>query len=812
MSKKNKPRKIQGESKPNFLELHWNKFVILLLFILPLIYFFPFLNPDRMIGGSDYLIGGYPFEKWTKEQSELPLWYPDVFAGIPVLGAPVGGPLAPLNLLKVVFSPQVVLALTFILFFFIAGLGTYLYLKAIGLSPYSAALGAVIYQFIGNLATTPMAGHAGRAASIAMFPLILFFVHRALQSRKMVYFILTALATGFAFYEGHFQITYYGLLFIIGYVIYYLIARRKEISRHDLVNILVYGLSTVVLICLLMAAVWLPVLGGLGTAARGIARGYEYATSWAMPPRELIDLFIPTYSGILNNYWGASPFKLHLEYLGILPLLFSIFAIVFFLKKPYVKLYLISIIVVLFIVLGGSTPVFWIFYTIIPGFRLFRAPSLAFYLISFGLVVLGSIGFDNLVIKRPTESNKRFSARNLFIVATVLIAIFMVLGIICAVGQNSIIQGMQASLGAELAPQKLANIKINFPDFLKGIWRSLLFVVLGVILVFVSLKAKVKSFVLALIPIVIVLIDQLPLMIKFLPSAPGPKAYYAADDVVRFLNRDQGVFRVFPTPWYEHATDLYLLYHNIQSAGGYIPNPIQRYQEYIGAGTSVMFNPTNLIAYPKFLDILNAKYVIAPNLPEDLSQYNLQTQNIIKEIKNYLARFNRVFTGQKYTVYLNDSVLPRVWIAADYAVHEQTDILEIMQSPNFNPKQTVILEQDPKIPHPEKMPSHAPEQAQVLQYTPNEIVCGTKTDYPGFLVLSDNWHPDWQVFVDGQPSPLYIADYTFRAVYLTAGKHEVVFEYLSPYFSLGKTVSIFAFILSIGFCLIVLLPIRPLKK
>ncbi|GAI82499.1 unnamed protein product, partial [marine sediment metagenome] len=124
--------------------------VIVLLLVIPLIYFASFLNSDKMIAGSDYLIGGYPFEKWTAEQEEMPLWYSHVFSGIPVLGSPVGGPLAPLAQFRELMRPQVVLAFTFIIFFFLAGLGTYLYLKEIGLSKYTAAVGAVIYQFIGN--------------------------------------------------------------------------------------------------------------------------------------------------------------------------------------------------------------------------------------------------------------------------------------------------------------------------------------------------------------------------------------------------------------------------------------------------------------------------------------------------------------------------------------------------------------------------------------------------------------------------------------------------------------------------------------
>lgn len=809
MNKKHKKKTETHKSiKPNFIEVHWDKIVIVLLLVLPLLYFASFLSADKMIGGSDYLIGGYPFEKWILEQDELPLWYPHVFAGIPVLGAPVGGPLAPLAQLREIIPPHVVLTLTFIIFFFLAGLGTYLYLKAIGLTKYTAFVGAVIYQFIGNLATAPNAGHAGRAASIAMFPLMLFLIHSGLQKKRLLYFILFALAAAFAFFEGHFQITYYALLFILAYVIYYLIAYRKEYSKKQLLKIFGYGLAAVALLCLIMAAVWLPVLGGLGTAARGVERGYEYATSWAMPPREVIDLVIPAYSGILDNYWGMNSMKLHLEYFGLLALVFAIFTIIMYWKKPYVKFFFFALIPVFLVAIGGHTPVFRVFYTMIPGFKLIRAPALIFYLVSFGFVVLSAISFDNIfAMKQKTEDRKAF-AKKFYIIASIMIGILLITGIVCVTGQGSIVQSMQRSLGPQLkaawgpqvAEYKLAKLESNFPDFIGGIWRSFIFLLVIIAMIFISIKRKIKLWIFAITAVAITLVDQLPLVSKYLPAGPAPKTYYAADNAIRFIAKDKSIFRVFPTPWYEHSRDLHLLYHNIQSAGGYIPNPIQRYQEYIGAGTSVMFSPANFMKYPQFLNMLNIKYLIGPTLPADVSQYDAQTQQAIREINKYFSNFTLAFRGQRYSVFLNNNRLPRAYIVNDYEVLSGLEILNKLKSPDFDPRQVVILEHDPHLPHPEKKLPFV--TAEITSYKANKIVCTAASPYAGFLVFTDNWHPDWKVFVDGEQKKLYRANYTFRAVPLEPGKHEVVFAYISDYFNIGKIISIIAFVLSIALCII----------
>ena len=818
MSKKHKKKKETSKStKQNFIETQWDKIIIILLILIPLIYFASFLNSQKMIAGSDYLLGGYPFEKWIEQQSEMPLWYPHVFGGVPVLGSPVGGPLAPLAQLRAFIAPNVVLAITFIVFFFLAGLGTFLYLKEIGLSKYSAALGAVVYQFIGNLATAPNAGHAGRAASIAIFPLMLFCVHRGLNTKKVVYFILFALVTAFAFYEGHFQITYYGLLLILTYVIYYIIANRKQYMRKDYAKIFGYGFIAVVFIFLLMAAVWLPVISGLGTVARGVERGYEYSVSWSMPPNEIIDLVIPTYSGLLDNYWGFNSFKIHLEYFGLIALVFTVITIIFYWKKRYVKFFSIAVFITLFIALGGHTPIFRIFYTIIPGFKLTRAPSLIFYLVSFGFVVLAAIGFENIIAKRLDDSKKLVFKKQLWIVAGVMIAALFILAVICSTGRDSIIRSMQQSLGSKLnaewggqiAQMKLSKMAANFSDFINGIWRSLVFIIIIFALIFIAVKQKVKIWILASCAIAVTLIDQLPLVTKYLPSGPAPEKYYAADEAAKFIKSDRSIFRVFPSPWYEHTTDLHLLYHDIQSAGGYIPNPVQRYQEYIGAGTSVMFRPANLLQHPQFMDMLNIKYLIGPTLPADVSQYDAQTQQAIAEIKRFFSRYKMVYNGQRYSVYLNEYTLPRAYVVYNYEVLSGLEILNKLKSFDFNPYQTVILEHDPHISYSDSgFPFTVPK---ITSYGPNKVVCAVNSEREGILVLTDNWHPDWKVFVDGEKKKVYRANYTFRGVTIEPGEHEIVFAYISGYFNAGRIISIITSILALAFCAAVLL-YRPKKK
>ncbi len=781
MSKKKKTQPISAAvaaGRPSLLEAHWDKLILILLFAIPFLYFVKFLSPGVMIQGSDYVSERFPLEYWTSGQKTFPLWYPDILSGLPVFGSPIGIPLAPLTWLIYLIPAQVVLAIKFIIFFFIAGLGMFWYLKNLGLAKYAAALGAFTYQFAGNLATTPYAGHAGRAASVAILPLLLFLVNRGLQTRQLKYFICFSLTAALAFYEGQFQINYYGLLFILAYVIYYLVSRRREFNRPLWGKTLLFiGIALIALV-LLMLVVWLPVLSSLKFAARGMERGYAYSTSWALPLPELIDLLVPTYSGLLENYWGANPFKLHTEYFGLLAVFLAFVTLIRFSRQPYVRFYGISLLIVILVAVGGATPFFRIPYALIPGFSMFRAPSLIFYLASFSFIVLAAIGFDKIALRRELEEKKFVSASAIFIILFIVIMIIALAASPAGTGN------------------KAAAYAANRPVFIRDIFLAAGLLALTFFIVFFTRRQRFPDYLAAISLLVLTSISLLPVMNRFLPAGAGPDQYYAADEIIRFLKTQPRTGRVFPLLYGrsgEHGRDNYLWFHGLASCGGASPNPIQRYQEYIGAGTSVMFNPLNLVQYPVLADLLNIRYVVGPALPEDLSaqeiaRYDRETQRALLYWKSILERYRPVYRGREHNVYVNDHCLPRAYIVADYQVCEAKDVLKILTSTAFNPRQTVILEEEPELPRAvDTLPMAA---AVITEYRANRVVCQTDHSVSGFLVLADNWHPDWRVAVDGRPARLYRANYTFRAVYVPSGKHEVVFQFVSAAFNTGKIITI----------------------
>jgi uncharacterized membrane protein YfhO len=57
------------------------------------------------------------------------------------------------------------------------------------------------------------------------------------------------------------------------------------------------------------------------------------------------------------------------------------------------------------------------------------------------------------------------------------------------------------------------------------------------------------------------------------------------------------------------------------------------------------------------------------------------------------------------------------------------------------------------------------------------VVVRVDTDADGYLRLADPYDPGWRATIDGEPTAVFAADHYLRAVYVPAGRHEVVFTF-----------------------------------
>src|SRR5205823_8500475 len=94
--------------------------------------------------------------------------------------------------------------------------------------------------------------------------------------------------------------------------------RRTAISRLGL------ALAAVVIGLAIGAVQYLPVREYVKWSPRaGGLSDYAAATSYAWPPEELLNAYLPQFSGMLDNYWGRNGIHLHSDYVGVVVLVLA---------------------------------------------------------------------------------------------------------------------------------------------------------------------------------------------------------------------------------------------------------------------------------------------------------------------------------------------------------------------------------------------------------------------------------------------------------------------------------------------------------
>ncbi len=85
----------------------------------------------------------------------------------------------------------------------------------------------------------------------------------------------------------------------------------------------------------------------------------------------------------------------------------------------------------------------------------------------------------------------------------------------------------------------------------------------------------------------------------------------------------------------------------------------------------------------------------------------------------------------------------------------------------------------------------------IVSTNPNEVHLEATMEHAGFVVLSDAYHPDWKVYIDGQVSKIFQTNYLVRSVFVPAGQHQITFKFIPLSFYAGMIVSSLSLLLII---------------
>jgi hypothetical protein len=119
------------------------------------------------------------------------------------------------------------------------------------------------------------------------------------------------------------------------------------------------------------------------------------------------------------------------------------------------------------------------------------------------------------------------------------------------------------------------------------------------------------------------------------------------------------------------------------------------------------------------------------------------------------------------------------------------DTLKRIADRNWNPRDTVLIASPGRELAIEKHLKPAlKDSVEVTTYTPNKIVIRVESTKGGYLLVNDQYDPDWQVDINGAPATLFRADYILRAVEIDPGESLVTMRYVAHYHIAGFNLSV----------------------
>jgi hypothetical protein len=732
---------------------------------------------------SDQYIAGYAFRdfaaQYMRTHGGFPLWNPYLYGGMPYVAAMHGDIFYPTFLLRLVLPTDVAMTWSFILHVFLAGLFAYAFLRACGLGFYGALVGGLAYMMGGNVAGLVSPGHDGKLYVSALLPLTLLLVLRGVHDGRRWAWGALAIVVGLAVLSPHPQLLQYLLLTAGAFALYVAFASFGGVTleRRLAIKRLASAAGAIVLGGAIGAIQYLPVREYVPFSPRAGGKGWEHAVSYSMPPEELLNTYLPQFTGMLDRYWGRNGIHFHSEYIGAVVLVLAGLGFGWSATRggrKFVWFWLGALVISVLWALGGYTPFYHIVYAIVPGTKFFRAPSTMLYVVSFCVAVLAACGMDRVV-------NGVVSRR--YLIA------WLVAGLVFAVLGAS---GGLTNLAAGIAtPERADAVLENAADLSFGAIRSFAFVAITAGIIWAISTRRLSRSAGASIIIAATAVDLWTIERSYwLFSAPASRLY-AADETTRYILGQPQPGRVIPLPLTGDIApgDPFLrpggqanglMVHGIRDVLGYHGNQLGRYDELLEGGRQ--------IANPNFWALSNSRYFLtnADSLPIP------GATRVVGPVRNAAGTTEYLFRLP------GDN--PIAWLAPVIVKAPDDQVLSTILDPRFDVRRAALFDTGATVTARTVSALPAPLEGKVTAslYAPGRMTLVLDAPAPAgaALVVSENYYPGWKATVNGQPAKVGRADFTLIGVELPTGARTVELSFDSAPYHTGKTVTLAALALS----------------
>src|ERR1051326_4357289 len=755
-------------------------------------------NPEL----SDQIFQFYPWSTLSVNElrrGRIPLWNPFNFCGSPLLANGQVGVFYPLKIIALLFTPAVASVVLPSIRLFLAAILTFAFLRQLGLRWDVSLFGGIVFAFSRNFIVW-LNFPVGDAA--VLLPGLFWVCERLVKSGKVGDLVIGVVLVAAQFLAGQPQTSFVSALACSVYILFRLLSAKGDGNRR-LKILLLY--STMWLLGACLAAV--PILPMVEYMGESAATAFRYQFNLKVYPwYEVISFIVPDFFGTPYNanYWGFANLVGTACYIGIAPLVLALMSLTSIASHAGVRC-------------------FWTITAISIG-------------IVYKLPLLRRI--SNLPFFNATDTDK------------FLVVIVFSLTVCSAIALEEIMRGDRKRVGLQAMTIGLILVGIiaavhgHFSKFLDALHlngyekgNSVVFAaltaatcsILGVTSAFASRRTVGWSLLMLLSYIDLFVFGHsynaaslsrgmppAPAAVVNLPDnsrnsrvlgirgelPPNTSILYGIADVrgydaltpARYFNF---VSKLVP----EYADFLGVLDLNEKNEITRSTLFTQEIRRMLSSGSGQELQKTlrrafywntdlDALASSHALDALNVGFVVAP--PELRTPPRTDLEFIATE---------------GASVFKNPAALPRTYLRHEFRITDDVSALDIATQSAFDFRSQLVLSGVADHNSIEVVFKNADTvategQSTIVREDPSHVEVSANVNGPEFLVLTDLYFPGWQAYLDGKLTPIYAANYLFRAVLLPgAGRHMVRFEYRPRSFTLGTMISAVALlsIISLGY-------------
>lgn len=738
-------------------------------------------NPYKSLSVLGYSPGGYPnkgqgpdvikeiypwryFSLSEFKKGSLPFWNPYNFSGNPQIANFQTGFFYPLNIIYLILPFNYAWTIIIMLEPLLAAIFMYLFLfKGLSLNKFASFIGGIAFGFSSYMTVWIEYGNIG--STILWLPLALLFTKRLYEKLTAVNFASLVTILFLSVLAGYIQGVFYIYTICFLYFTFLLLFGKTKSAGFKKIFVFLISLVFPILLTLFQL---LPTLGLFLESTRG-AYSLTQISKLLSPLEYWITVLVPDFFGnpATRNYWINGTYIERVMYAGVLITFFAIYGLIH--SKSLGKRFFIALCAVSFVITTNIPGIKFLYLLPIPVIST-TVPTRELSIFIFSVIVLGAMGIDYWLKEKKYKTKLTI----IFVMAYGIIWFLVFL-----------LPGFSSISSSSLA---IAKHNLIFPT------------ALALAAVFAFYLKKINKPASLVVITIIVCFDLLYFFNKITPFSPK-ELIYPKTPVISYLQKNAGINRfwgygsAYISPNYQSVDGTY-------SPEGNDPLHIVSYGELLassktGASPLILPRPDANVApgygpddlknnfYRKrILDLLGVKYILHK---QEMVDSWLQPDSTTFPQEQFTFAY-KVYPWQ---VYENKGALPRFFIANNYKVESKKEILNSIYDKNTDLNKTVLLEENPGL----NINNNSQGEVKLLSYRGNEIKFSTAAKGNSLLFLSDNYYPEWEAYVDGVKTKIYRADYTFRAVVVSKGTHEVIFSYHPANFILGLKISLIGFLL-----------------